>query len=311
MPSSALERELASREAGDAAAAGQHALEVVAGLFGAAPPLIDLAFGCGTLLTRRWTHGPVSGRVPPLGVHMLFAHFGAAQSIDWRGRDGPLRSRTRPGSITQIPSRTSGALSVEGPTETSHIYLADDRLRACAEAVAPGRPVEFVDRAGFDDPATARVLEMLSEPSLDVGPASRLFADHAIDLLCLRIVQAHSSVAETTLRRDPRGLADWQVKRVTSYMRDNLDGEVGLEALSRLVGLSRFHFCTAFRFATGETPHAWLTALRMTRARQLLAQLQLPITEIALAVGYQTPSAFSATFRRSAQVTPSAFRRAL
>jgi AraC family transcriptional regulator len=38
-------------------------------------------------------------------------------------------------------------------------------------------------------------------------------------------------------------------------MQDCLDQEIILDELAGLVGLSRFHFCTAFRFATGQTQH--------------------------------------------------------
>jgi AraC family transcriptional regulator len=49
----------------------------------------------------------------------------------------------------------------------------------------------------------------------------------------------------------------------------------------------------------------------MRRARELLARSGLSVTEVALAVGYETPSAFAAAFRAIVGVTPSAFRRAL
>lgn len=101
------------------------------------------------------------------------------------------------------------------------------------------------------------------------------------------------------------------MKRVTGYMTERLEAEISLDELAGLVNLSRFHFCTAFRQATGQTPHNWLTAIRMTRARQLLADPVFPITEVGLAVGYHTPSAFAAAFRKSAGMTPSAFRRSL
>jgi AraC family transcriptional regulator len=92
---------------------------------------------------------------------------------------------------------------------------------------------------------------------------------------------------------------------------NHLGEDIGLNEIAALVGLSRFHFCTAFRLATGQTPHQWLTALRISRARQLLADPDLPITDIALAVGYQTPSAFAASFRKMLRVSPSQFRRGL
>jgi AraC family transcriptional regulator len=94
-------------------------------------------------------------------------------------------------------------------------------------------------------------------------------------------------------------------------MREHLDEPIGLDELAALAGLSRFHFCTAFRQATGSTPYAWLVNLRIERARQLLAHPELPVTEIALAVGYETPSSFAAAFRKITGVTPSAFRRQL
>ena len=101
------------------------------------------------------------------------------------------------------------------------------------------------------------------------------------------------------------------MKRVSDYMKEFLDRDIGLDEMAALVGLSRFHFATAFRKATGASPHHYLTALRMTEARKLLTRPELPIIQVALAVGYQTPSAFTASFRKANKNTPSAFRQAL
>lgn len=116
--------------------------------------------------------------------------------------------------------------------------------------------------------------------------------------------------AEWTVQRR-RGLANWQVRRVTTYMSERLDQEVCLQELARLINLSRFHFCTSFRLATGQTPREWLIARRIERACTLLAQPSLSITKIGLAVGYATPSAFAASFHKRMGMTPSEFRRAL
>ena len=108
-----------------------------------------------------------------------------------------------------------------------------------------------------------------------------------------------------------RGLANWQVRRVTAYMGERLDQEVCLQELALLVKLSRFHFCTAFRLATGQTPREWLIARRIEQACKLLAQPSMSITKVGLAVGYATPSAFAASFHKRMGMTPSEFRRAL
>jgi AraC family transcriptional regulator len=108
-----------------------------------------------------------------------------------------------------------------------------------------------------------------------------------------------------------RGLAPWQVKRVTTYIHDHLERDIGLQDLADVVGLSRFHFCSAFRLATGRTPHERLTWARIERARTLLADPALRVIDVALAVGYHTPSAFAASFRKTLGLTPTAFRRSL
>jgi len=90
-----------------------------------------------------------------------------------------------------------------------------------------------------------------------------------------------------------------------------MEQEIGLDELAALVSLSRYHFCTAFRQATGSTPHQWLTNLRIARAKEMLTDPLLSVTEIGLCVGYQTPSSFSASFRKLVGATPSEFRRRL
>jgi AraC family transcriptional regulator len=96
---------------------------------------------------------------------------------------------------------------------------------------------------------------------------------------------------------------------VTGYIREHLDREITLAELAGQVRLSRFHFCTAFRLATGKRPHEWLAIQRIERARILLQDRALRIIDVGLSVGYQTQSAFAAAFRRIVGDTPSNYRR--
>ncbi|EQB30376.1 AraC family transcriptional regulator [Sphingobium ummariense] len=263
-----------------------------------------------TRLTNRWGHGALHDTLPGLSTHVVMTYYGADHDIVWRSAGKRIASRTRGGTITLIPEGHDGRWDINGPIEVSHVYLPDQRLQACAEQLA-GQRVELLGRVGFDDPSAARIMELLSREAASPDPASRLFIEQAIDLLCVQLVRSHSSFGALSVPQPRGGLADWQVRRVTDYMRARLDEEIGLEELAGLVHLSRFHFCTAFRKATGCTPHIWLVNQRIARARELLVMVELPVTEIALAVGYQTPSSFSAAFRKVTGVTPSEFRRRL
>lgn len=147
----------------------------------------------------------------------------------------------------------------------SHVYLSDERLRACSDAIASGRSFELIHRVAFEDPQTSRILSLLADEAGGDG-SSRLFVEQAVDLLCMQLIRGHSSLGMPKTPAPRRGLADWQVKRVTGYMQEHLEESIGLDELAALIGPSRFHLVTAFRLATGQTPHAWLTALRIARA---------------------------------------------
>lgn len=181
----------------------------------------------------------------------------------------------------------------------------------CAEMVGGGRRVEIMDRLGFEDPVSAHILAILSDEDVLGEPGVRLLADRALDLLCLQLMRRHNAGALSGEHIVRGGLASWQLARLTDYMLEYLSQPIAWEELASLVSLSRYHFCTAFRISTGRTPHVWLTEQRMARACQLLGDRALSVSEIALAVGYATPSAFTANFRRVLGKTASCFRRPL
>lgn len=92
-------------------------------------------------------------------------------------------------------------------------------------------------------------------------------------------------------------------------MEAHLGEDIRLQSLADLVGRSRFHFCRAFRQATGFTPHQALLRLRISRARELLSDRTLSVAEVGMTVGYQTSSSFAQAFRSVMGEPPSAYRR--
>ena len=76
------------------------------------------------------------------------------------------------------------------------------------------------------------------------------------------------------------------------------------------MGLSTFHFARAFKSATGLPPYRYLLALRIARAKDLLAKSALAISDVAAAVGYEDQSQLARLFRKDVGLTPSQFRMA-
>lgn len=81
-----------------------------------------------------------------------------------------------------------------------------------------------------------------------------------------------------------------------------------LRQAARQACLSEFHFHRLFRAAFGETPHDFVTRLRMQRARQKLASGRT-VTDVCLEVGYESLGSFSSKFRVHFGRSPVEFQR--
>jgi AraC family transcriptional regulator len=92
-------------------------------------------------------------------------------------------------------------------------------------------------------------------------------------------------------------------------MRDNLARDVQLSDLAHIAGLSLHHFARMFKQNTGTSPHAFLMAARMEKARELLTHSTLPISEVAALVGYSAPSTFARLFRAAIGESPLNYRQ--
>jgi transcriptional regulator GlxA family with amidase domain len=78
--------------------------------------------------------------------------------------------------------------------------------------------------------------------------------------------------------------------------------------LARTALTSEFHFIRSFRRAFGETPRQYLRRRRIERAQELLRLTDEPVSDICLAVGFQSLGSFSDAFRRIAGESPSEYR---
>ncbi len=74
--------------------------------------------------------------------------------------------------------------------------------------------------------------------------------------------------------------------------------------------MSRFHFVRSFKAAFGMSPHRYRMTRRLERARELLRRSPRPTTDIAMDLGFNTPSHFAAAYRRRFGETPSQTRQA-
>ena len=147
------------------------------------------------------------------------------------------------------------------------------------------------------------------------GAVGALHAD-LVRLLRGHGVQPHDARqalerAVSAVRRPPEAgaLAEWQRKRLCRHVEENVAAKLTQAALAAEVRLSTSHFARAFRRSFGCTPHRYVTARRMARARILLQSTPQPLSEVALSCGLSDQAHLSRLFRQETGMTPSQWRR--
>lgn len=102
-----------------------------------------------------------------------------------------------------------------------------------------------------------------------------------------------------------------RVDRIYQFIDQNYHRSIRLSEVAKLAHMSEGAFSRFFHSHIGKTFPAFVNDLRIGRACRLLAETDLPVTEIALACGYRNLSNFNRQFLQAKQLTPSAFRRQL
>ena len=142
----------------------------------------------------------------------------------------------------------------------------------------------------------------------DVVSSRRLFGGATLHIRP-RIGSLGNLPAPGILKEDTHGgLPPGLIRRVREYIDSHLGENVRIETLATLVGLSAYHFARAFKQSIGVPPHEFILRQRLERAGQMLHGTELPLSEIAVAVGFSDQSHFARHFRRQTGITPSAAR---
>jgi AraC-like DNA-binding protein len=104
-------------------------------------------------------------------------------------------------------------------------------------------------------------------------------------------------------------LDDTRTQRVIDYMTAHLEDSIDLDDLAAAACLSPFHFARLFRNRMGVPPYRFLSTMRLERAKMLLMNTSVQLSEIALVCQFSNQTNFTRAFRQFAGVTPNVFRK--
>lgn len=129
-------------------------------------------------------------------------------------------------------------------------------------------------------------------------------ATHAADLLlCANVRKGDERQTLTDLCRI--GVRNEELGTALQIMRESIEVPLSPSTIADQVGLSTRQLERLFSRHLGVSPKSYFTRLRLERARVLLQQTDMRITEIAMACGFGSPTHFSKHYRRQFGILPS------
>jgi AraC family transcriptional regulator len=194
-----------------------------------------------------------------------------------------------------------------------HIYLPPRAFSPNSLGVDLDQSVIALLRyeSGFQDPLLAEIAYAIASELRTETSAGRLLAETLASTLAARIVQNH--VGRSPAREIPRitseGLDRRRLSRVLDYIEANLEDDLTVDRLASIACLSRFHFARAFKAAVGRSPHRYVSAKRLERAKALLIHGDQSLVDIALTLQFSCQANFSRAFRQVTGQTPGQYRR--
>lgn len=154
----------------------------------------------------------------------------------------------------------------------------------------------------------ARTIHQLSY-ARSLRPGACLFMGSIVNAMVAELAFAHAAEEGAERARESRASIQLATQAMTLIERKLDQGEqLSVDEVAAHLYVSRSKLCAVFKRETGEGLAAYARRRRIERARELLAESNLSVAEIATRLGYRRQSAFSQTFKQACGISPTIWR---
>jgi len=155
----------------------------------------------------------------------------------------------------------------------------------------------------------ARIIGQIKADMTGGGEADLFLIRSRLLTILLEIYRAqHAGGTGHEMRSGGRARHKWLMEQAQKYIHRHFAGEISLDGVARALKISPFYLSHIFSQESDLSLSAYVTSVRMHKARELLASGTVNISETAYAVGYTDSHYFSKVFRRFFGVPPTAAR---
>jgi YesN/AraC family two-component response regulator len=194
------------------------------------------------------------------------------------------------------------------------LVLLDIRIKGELDGINVGEQIQlFYDipliyLTAFSDAETLKRAQATNPQGFVLKPFRReqLLTSIAVALTTHTAQKTKTAKSET--KPEQKATASYRLKSTISFINDNLDQDINLELLSGAIGMNPSYFCRIFQQEIGYSPYQFIIRQRIAKAKTLLQDRKLSITDIALQCGFASHSLLDRHFLKIVGMTPKNFR---
>ena len=168
---------------------------------------------------------------------------------------------------------------------------------------APGFEVIAQQLTDWEVPMDLKRLEDAYYRSRVLSQAQYAGLIRLLEIFCQQLSAMANRITVQDAETEPP-----MIRRAKAYIGGHYGDPVDLDEIARAMHVSTFYFCKMFRKATGLTFTEFLGRVRVEKAKNLLLNPHLRVSEIAYTVGFQSLTHFNRLFRKITGETPTDFR---
>lgn len=252
----------------------------------------------------------VSGTMQTPYHLVLVTIRGGAQQLEVHSACGHhYQGPDRAGSVSFIPADCERSLELRGVcSEWVSIGIAPSLLDGLREDRTSARH-EVKAFTNRDDPFLFGLAQELERLHTADGQLEVLYCETMAYALAHYLAHRYDGVPaqERALQLSPR-----QLRQLDEYLEAHLAHNLRIADMAKLLGMSEGHFHRTFRATLQQTPLAYVNEKRVRRAARLLSAEPCPsVLDVALNVGFSSPSHFTRAFRQVMGINPSQFKRSV
>jgi AraC family transcriptional regulator len=260
---------------------------------------------------RLLTDSPGVIEVPALRNTIVSIHIGPSIWASCRRDGNSHRGTVVHGDIEIMPAGIPSVWEIKEKDTALVMSISPDLMNRVAEEfdLDPAK-IEIRNFFQLRDPQLENIGWAL-KAEMEAGyPSGRVYLESLAVSVTARLLRCYSSRSIEPVRRNGR-LSDRRLRQVLSYIEENLSLSISLGDLARVAGVSVSHFKTLFRESMGYSAHQYLIRRRVERAKSLLGEGKMPISQIAFETGFAHQSHLARHMRRVLGLSPNALRKML